>query len=986
MGKSSKPVIGYWHKMTLYMGECHGPADALRAVEWGGEMAWQGNQTTSGSIVINKPNLFGGEKKEGGIVGTMYVRMGETDQMPHLLLTAMRPGPWPAARGLVTTVWDGDVSALTPYVKPLRKLWSRWTQGWNTTGPWQPDLCKVGEGMNGAHIMYNVLTDSDWGFGASPAEIIDEPSFLACAQTLFNEQFGLCLGWKRSTAVGSFLDIVCEHIGGQWGVLNDKVILTLFRADYDVDDLPLLDPSNIIDLESWEQPLLDGSVNEVTVVGKDALTGKDVTRTYQNLANVQAQGRVVSEKRQLPGLWNTDLIGRVAARECLAKSMLPARVNVVVKGSAGPFYRGQVLALRWPRRGVDKMPVRVMEVDEGTVTDTSIRLTLLQDVNGMQAASYISPDGSGWEAPDTAPHPLNPQAIYEATYRDLVASMRPADLAMVADTSGYLVTTGGRPSGAAYNYVLKTRVGSAAYAEVATGDFTPHAVLADAMPRAETNVTVNLLFAQDLDLVQVGEEVIVGTEHGRVVAINAVAGTLTMARGCLDTVPAEQPPGTRLWFPDQFNGADPTEYLVGETVNAKLLTRTSAGPLDEASATALSLAIAARQNKPYPPARLRVNGDAYPASVAGSITVTWVHRDRLLQGDQLVDASQSGIGPEPGTTYTVRWYNAASSVLSTESGITGTSSSSWLPPVAGTYRVTVEAVRDGIGSWQRAEHVFDWAPLLEPGWLAFEPTGIEEAFEVPSGITSITAHAIGAAGGGGIYSNGGGNSGAGGYSVGTFAVTPGETLRIRVGVGGQGGRKAASGAYGGAGGYPGGGSGSFGDTWGGGGGGYSGVFRNDGTPLLIAGGGGGGTGYTTHAGAGGGASGGNGSGCGGGTASAGGTGTYPGSAYQGGNANGGNRTTTTSQDCGGGGGGYFGGGAPSGDGQTGAGGSGLLGGGVSGNTYSGTNATRPAAITVSIGGVPTGSLGAGIPGTDRTPTTVTAANGNGGGVWLHLIS
>ena len=62
MGKSSKPTIGYWHKMTLYSGHCYGPVDAFRAREWGGEMAWQGNQTASGDIVINQPELFGGEK------------------------------------------------------------------------------------------------------------------------------------------------------------------------------------------------------------------------------------------------------------------------------------------------------------------------------------------------------------------------------------------------------------------------------------------------------------------------------------------------------------------------------------------------------------------------------------------------------------------------------------------------------------------------------------------------------------------------------------------------------------------------------------------------------------------------------------------------------------------------------------------------------------------------------------------------------------
>src|SRR5687768_14451303 len=114
MGKPKAITIGYWHKMTLYMGECFGEVDALRKVIVGGETAWEGNQTASGDIFIDKPNLFGGEKKEGGVRGTLSVRMGEATQMPHPLLEALRPGPWPAARGLVTTVFDGDVGALSP--------------------------------------------------------------------------------------------------------------------------------------------------------------------------------------------------------------------------------------------------------------------------------------------------------------------------------------------------------------------------------------------------------------------------------------------------------------------------------------------------------------------------------------------------------------------------------------------------------------------------------------------------------------------------------------------------------------------------------------------------------------------------------------------------------------------------------------------------------------------------------------------------------
>lgn len=276
-------------------------------------------------------------------------------------------------------------------------------------------------------------------------------------------------------------------------------------------------------------------------------------------------------------------------------------------------------------------------------------------------------------------------------------------------------------------------------------------------------------------------------------------------------------------------------------------------------------------------------------------------------------------------------------------------------------------------------------PAPPPGsWYRFDPTGAEVEFEVPVGFVSCTAYCVGAGGGSGIYSTTQGNSGAGGYSLGTFSVTPGEVLIVRVGESGNGGSRDPSDSHGGAASYPGGGNGAWGDTWCGGGGGYSGVFRQDLSPLLIAGGGGGGSGFSTHGGAGGGTNGGSGA-AGGGTQVSGGTGTYPGSSLQGGNANGGDNTTSTVNDCGGGGGGFFGGGAPSGDGLTGGGGSGHVGTGVSGETYAGSGISPPAELPVSINGESTSGLGIGRIGVNRLiPVPLVAPSGGPGAVWLEF--
>lgn len=706
MGKSSAPTIGYWHFMGLYMGEAH-TTEYLSAIEVGGEVAWEGHLEGSGEFHIDRSYLFGGEKREGGIAGMFTVRQGEPSQLPHPYLVEQVPGPWPAARGLCTTVFNGMVGAMNPYLKLWKKRWGRFTAGWSTP-VWHPELAKIGRGMNPIHIIYQCFTDVEWGLGF-PTSMIDEDSFLAAAQQLYDEQFGLCLAFRRSAQLGEFISIINNHIAGQWAHdprLN-KITYRLFRKDYDAASLPLLDESNIVKVESWKQALLDGSTNEITIVGRDPVTNKDISATYQNLANIQAQGRVVAEKRQFPGLWNPELLARVAARECAVASTLPTLIRLTVARSLWGVKRGDVYALSWSRRGVVRMPVRVLEVDEGTRTDSKIGLVVTQDLDGMSETSYIRPVVSSWAPPDTAPKPLTAQVLYEASYRDLAANLRPADLAAIEADAGYLIALGARPSGVALNFIISARTGSASFTDVASGDFSGTAVLAAAIGKSDTAITLSSM--RDLDLVRVGDQVRIGSELCRLVALNPTTGAATIARGCVDTVPAAHAIGTRVWFTDRYNGSILTEYTEGETVDAKLLCRTSRGVLDPALATTLTVTLARRQSRPYPPGRLRVAGAAAPASVSGAFVVTWAHRNRVLQADQLVDTEAGSVAVPADTRYAMRLLDASGAVLVQRTDIAGDTATVSL---AYTGNVTLElyAINNNGESIQRHGLMFTYTP------------------------------------------------------------------------------------------------------------------------------------------------------------------------------------------------------------------------------------------------------------------------------------
>ena len=76
--------------------------------------------------------------------------------------------------------------------------------------------------------------------------------------------------------------------------------------------------------------------------------------------------------------------------------------------------------------------------------------------------------------------------------------------------------------------------------------------------------------------------------------------------------------------------------------------------------------------------------------------------------------------------------------------------------------------------------------LYQPGSQTFTSSG---SFTVPLDVYSLTITMSGASGGGGGGATGNGQTGGTAYrDIRTITVTPGETLTITVGAGGQGGR------------------------------------------------------------------------------------------------------------------------------------------------------------------------------------------------------
>ena len=121
--------------------------------------------------------------------------------------------------------------------------------------------------------------------------------------------------------------------------------------------------------------------------------------------------------------------------------------------------------------------------------------------------------------------------------------------------------------------------------------------------------------------------------------------TINVGRGAMDSYPLEHAANSIIYFVDSNLGADPTEYATGQAVDAKVLTQTSLGILDEDDATTVPIVFTGRQNRPYLPAQIQVNGVYFPARVVtNEITITWTHQDRTQQVAGIEDWYSVGSG------------------------------------------------------------------------------------------------------------------------------------------------------------------------------------------------------------------------------------------------------------------------------------------------------------------------------------------------------
>ncbi len=828
MGKSKSIVTGFRYYLGMHFGVCYGPVDAVKEIRVGDKLAWSGEQTASGTISIDQPSLFGGDKKEGGISGSLAVCMGEAAQTPNSYLQSQLGNDIPAYRGVLGMVWNGMVAAVNPYIKPWAFRVQRITEGWHNDSTWYEAKAVIGsqlvaydaywdwqqvalyvppdpaaftvpasgytsqqapfghtgdyavsplqntewakdtamwmkrtivtdgrditlrfnviengalvywdgvyvggfnttnvqlayglsdqtltipgtlatpgshelaiyamdesanygsndntyigcvvEGdndMNPAHIIYQCLTDPDWGMGY-PTSAIDDANFTEVADTLYSEGFGLSFLWNQPDQIKSFIRMVLDHIGGvlrvdrQTGLYQIKLV----RDDYDIETIDQVDVSNST-LTSWQRAAWAETVNEVTVVYKSGT--KDRVVTVQDMVNADIQGAIINKKQNYPGITSASLAMRVAERDLRSMSTPLAKARLQVNREAWNWLPGDVVRLVHTPMGIDAA-YRVLELNLGTHQDNMIEVDMAEDIFGLADASWNDQQELGWSDTSSVPAESPDVVITELPYYTLARSLSAADLDYLEETDCRIQVIAAQPSGDSGSYRLWTVAGAGDLVDRGdVGEWTQYATLSGNLTKENSStITADSLDSFMLDGVETGQYLLIDDEIMRLDAWDTDLGTIDVQRGCLDTVPAAHTDGAKIWFADANSTTDEQDYIPSEVVHVKCQTQAGdADYLDIDDTPEETYTIDQRHARPYPPGKFQINTSYWPANYTGrTIAVTWAHRDRTQQTAEITPQTDASIGPEAGVTYNCRLYNGADQLMEEETGISGAS-------------------------------------------------------------------------------------------------------------------------------------------------------------------------------------------------------------------------------------------------------------------------------------------------------------------------
>lgn len=533
--------------------------------------------------------------------------------------------------------------------------------------------------MNPAHIALEILTNTEWGYGYD-LEDIDLTTFTSSADLFFAERLGLSYFWDDdNTDIEQLMEKVLDHSLAFCYVDTGTLKWTLkpVRNDYDPDTLlELTSGKEVISIDDYDRPEFLDLINTVIVEYYNISNAGSGSLTVPNPALLLQQGVRVSQTSQYDMCCNSSLAGRLGLRDLNILGQPLRTVTVSATNAARNLQLGGTFKLTAPEQGFSQSIMRISSITYGDGKSKKIKIICKDDSFAMPTVAFSIVDPPQWVDPNVLPNPVTKRMLTEVPYGVLLAShpQNDVDSELVSyPDEGYIGASAARVDGT-LNAAMY--VDSGAGFELGTSvDYCAYGTLSDDLAAdPASTATLSLLNGIDLDelsgagYLQIDDEII---GYSSANTSGLISG---LARGAFDTIPALHTVGSPAFFIKDYLDYPSTSYTSGESLGVKLTSTSSKGELPLAAAPTDTVVMANRAIRPYPPANVQVDGETIFQTLdrpdTNIIAITWAHRDRLLQQDQVVGWDQTDIGPEAGVAYDLNVYDPDGIVVDSITDIT----------------------------------------------------------------------------------------------------------------------------------------------------------------------------------------------------------------------------------------------------------------------------------------------------------------------------
>lgn len=703
--KTKKYTIGYKYYIQWCIGVAYSfPNMRIRNIYFGedpmvsnagilGSTSW--GMLSGDTMTVDKPDLYGGTKSGGGLVGAITFWDGVNN--PHVgyvegtapqLLTVMNNTEvkYNKVARLVFTSKNPTFGSF--YIGTSKQVRSVSVILANTGFADNLTHAPITDGVdvNPAWVVQELLLSSDLG-GLSGDEV-NTQSLTDAQQILWDEGILISPMFAREKSLKNMIKPLLNIMGGLMFVdpLDGRLNLKLVRQEDITGNEVLVTEDNLHRVISAKTPSRADLPNEVKLTYTARTHGYSAkTISAQDIGGyIERGGRFVTKQLNYPSICSDAVANIVVNRELSLAASPLTTLKLETNRILASTRVADIVHVQLPSHGITDGYFRVVDIDYQDVRNNRITVTLLEVGYANVTTAYNSTEGSAWQDPSTYQTLAEvTDAIYKELPIHLVYRLSDTEGLPLTDQFNHFVIVTAAHDLSGFDTYLSPNQGTAYSLAYNDAGITPTSTLANGVPKetdtednthaftitypdAELDPDVTLTSTENATTLE--RYALVGAEWIGFTGITDLGGGVygldNVQRGIFDTVPIEHFSGEPVYFLSEYEPIL-SESGIPETdspLHVKL------DPYNAASALGLdnvshvdSVQESDRIKRPIAPGRFLLSGKYYPSAadpIYGQLTVAWNHRRRDYFDTAVLQSSSLALPIDDNVEYTLRIYEA----------------------------------------------------------------------------------------------------------------------------------------------------------------------------------------------------------------------------------------------------------------------------------------------------------------------------------------